>query len=331
MHDERFVEAWRSQGFDVDAIVHRSSGSLGALRDQIASATPDVVQAGPVVDVGDDVACVWDGPLILTSWNFDLMDEALRGEHERSRAVHAISKASVLLTDNEPATERAVEWGMDRDGIIEFPWGISLAQFEPTGPSVRASLGWGDDAWVIGCTRRHEAYYDVATVVAAFAMLAERVPEARLLLAGDGSLTSALRDQVAQLGIDDRTAFLGAVAQPDVAPVYRAMSAYVSASHVDGTSVSMLEAMACGTPVCVADIAGNRPWLAGGTGLSFEAGSPADLARKLEGLRTDAHSADEMIARARTMVEQRADWDATRRRFREIAHRAVERRGMLAS
>ena len=42
---------------------------------------------------------------------------------------------------------------------------------------------------------------------------------------------------------------------------YRSADLYLSASHSDGSSVSLMEALACGRPVLVSDIPGNREWL----------------------------------------------------------------------
>lgn len=335
VHDERFIEAWRSQGVELDVLTLASSeledeaAGRNAIDETVARFRPDVVQAGPIVDVGHLVASAWRGPFILTSWGFDLMEEVDRSDRHFRQAQVALSAASVLFTDNDIVTEQAVGLGIAPDAVVQFPWGINLDSFTPEGPSLRASLGWDGSNWVVGCTRRHEEYYDVRTVVAGFSAFAADHPQARLLLAGGGSLTPNLKAQVRELGIEDRTVFLGETGHEQLGPIYRTLDAYVSASTVDGTSVSLLEAMACRVPVSVSDIPGNRQWVTPETGLLFPVGDAEALADALGqlfcGSITSATGVETLVANARSAVEREANWEVTRQRFSEFADLAVSR------
>lgn len=335
VHDERFVEAWTTQGVELSVLTLSSAeaedpvAGRATVKDAVSRFDPDVIQAGPILDVGYLIATSWDGPLILTSWGFDLMEEAGRSEEHRMRARSALAGASLLITDNATVTERAVELGMDRAGIVQFPWGIDLDEFSPEGSTLRGDLGWDASHWVVGCTRRHEAYYDVQTVVAGFARFAADRPEARLLLAGGGTLTSDLRQQVNKLGVQDRTVFLGETEHSNLARIYRAFNAYVSASTVDGTSVSLLEAMACRVPTCVSDIPGNRQWVTEETGLRFPVGDPGALAEALGQLFScttrSGLNVETLMDNALAMVHREANWGATRTRFPDLVALAVSR------
>lgn len=335
VHDERFIDAWRSQGVVVEVLTFSSHELIdvavgkSALDEVVRNFEPDVVQAGPIVDVGHLVASVWQGPLILTSWGFDLMDEVDISEENSLRAQRAMASSSLLITDNDMVTERAVELGMSRDGIIQFPWGVDLGRFSPDGPSLRDQLGWDDTHWVVGCTRSHEAYYDVQTVVEGFAKFAGGRPAARLLLAGGGSLMTHLKGLASRLGIEERTVFLGEVDHSQLAAIYRTFDAYVSASTVDGTSVSLLEAMACGVPVCVSDIPGNRQWVSEATGRVFRVGDGDALAVTLtrtwsELLRARPRSTGRQTA-ALALVRAKADWNKTAGHFGAMGRLAMSR------
>ena len=60
---------------------------------------------------------------------------------------------------------------------------------------------------------------------------------------------------------------------------YRSADLYLSASHSDGSSVSLMEALACGRPVLVSDIPGNREWIENSpAGWLFPDGDDAALA-----------------------------------------------------
>ena len=92
---------------------------------------------------------------------------------------------------------------------------------------------------------------------------------------------------------------------------FRAADVYVSCAKSDGTSISLLEAMASGLPVVVSDIPSNREWIQQGeNGWLASVGSSAEFADKL--LRAASLSPGEARAmgeRNQRIIAQRADWD----------------------
>ena len=61
--------------------------------------------------------------------------------------------------------------------------------------------------------------------------------------------------------INEKVFFGGHVPQIDLPGYYQAADLYISASHSDGSSVSLMEALASGLPVLVSDIPGNVEWV----------------------------------------------------------------------
>jgi glycosyltransferase involved in cell wall biosynthesis len=85
---------------------------------------------------------------------------------------------------------------------------------------------------------------------------------------------------------------------------------YVSASRTDGSSISLLEALASGRPVIVSDIPGNREWVEPGIhGWWFKDGDEEDLARIILEAVNQPQQLSEMSRAARQLAEKRADWD----------------------
>jgi glycosyltransferase involved in cell wall biosynthesis len=85
---------------------------------------------------------------------------------------------------------------------------------------------------------------------------------------------------------------------------------YVSASHIDGSSVSLMEALACGRPVLVSDIPGNREWVEPGVnGWLFSDGDVDDLAGKILLAAEKRQELASMSISARKIAEERADWE----------------------
>src|SRR3989304_3810089 len=88
-----------------------------------------------------------------------------------------------------------------------------------------------------------------------------REPGLRLLLIGDGSLRPKVLRRIEDAEVHSKVHLPGVVDQDWLPAFYRSADLYVSPSHVDGTSVSLLESMACGLSVAVSDIPGNREWV----------------------------------------------------------------------
>lgn len=339
VHDRRFVDAWRAEGAEVRAVAADGTAPgqphdatlTATVASAVAEHRPDVVHAGPVTDVAPAVAGVWGGPLIATSWGFDLMDEVEHDPAARARAAAVLRRADVVHVDNAATAEVARALGADDGSLVQFPWGIDLSRFGPGPSGLRARLGW-DGMTVVLSSRRHEPLYQVDVVVRAFATAALHDPGLRLLLAGSGSGTAELLGLVAEAGLSDRVHAVGELGADDLADAYRAADLYVSTSGVDGSSISLLEAMACGTPVCVTDIPGNRQWVTARTGETFPVGDVAGLADRLRAL-SDPTTADLRAARvsaAVSLVARDADWNVNRAVLREVAERAIARKGDAA-
>ena len=131
----------------------------------------------------------------------------------------------------------------------------------------------------------------------------DRIPGARFVLVGDGPERAALARQAHNLGIADRVALRGLVAQG--ADVLSEMSVFALPSHVEGMSNALLEAMAAGLPVVATDVGGNgEVMVAGETGLLVPPRDPDALAEALVLLLKDPERARAMGAAGRARVEQ---------------------------
>ena len=110
-------------------------------------------------------------------------------------------------------------------------------------------------------TRGWEPIYGVDLIARAFVTAARQCPELKLIMLGNGSLAPMLHRIFAKGNVEEQVMFPGQVKYSELPRYYQMADLYVSASHSDGSSISLLEAMACGRPVLVSDIPGNREWV----------------------------------------------------------------------
>jgi glycosyltransferase involved in cell wall biosynthesis len=148
-----------------------------------------------------------------------------------------------------------------------------------------------------------------ALLVEAFARLAPSHPDLDLVFVGEGDLRDALREQAAALGLAGRVHFPGGAR--DTAPVFRELDVFVLCSLSEGTPVSVVEAMASGTPVVATAVGGVPAVVDGGRcGALVPSGDAAALADAVREALAGGEAVRERTAAARQRAEAHYGADA---------------------
>lgn len=275
-----------------------------------AEVQPDLVHAGPVQGPALLAALAGFHPLVTMSWGSDLLLRAGRSPWMCWATQYALDRTDIFLGDCQTVAEEAAGYGFSPERMALFPWGVDLHHFSPengrnAGKALRKSLGW-EARFVVLCNRTWAPLYGVDVLAEGFRQSAQDNPNLRLLLAGDGPQAEQIHEILAP--VRDKVHFSGRLGWEALPGLYAAADLFVSPSHSDGTSVSLLEALACGRPALVSDIPSNREWVTpGGVGDLFWDGNPASLARGLLSLAAVPDLTGYKL-RARLLAEERADW-----------------------
>jgi len=292
-------------------------GLLLHLKKALKKINPDLVHAGPIQTAALLVALTGYKPLVSMSWGYDLLVDAQKSNSWTWATRYALKHSSVMIGDCQTIRQTAVSYGMSPDRIVTFPWGVDLQHFSPgneeqqdPAQEFHARLGWGKDSFILLSTRSWEFIYGVDILAEAFVLAARQHPQLRLMMLGNGSLAARVRQIFSKGEVADFVVYPGQVKQAELPKYYRAADLYVSASHSDGTSISMLEALACGCPVLLSDIPGNMEWIKPGEqGWLFRAGNALDLAEKIIKAIENQKLLAGMRREARCLAEKRADWN----------------------
>jgi glycosyltransferase involved in cell wall biosynthesis len=180
----------------------------------------------------------------------------------RMRARRLILRRSMVVLPSETLQRMATgAWRLPPARCRLIPNGVDLRRLHPR-------LGPPSPGVVIGTTAALRPEKNLGRLLRAFALVRDELPDARLDILGDGPQRAALEAQAAQLGIEDRTRFLGHVADP--AALLRGLDIFALSSETEQMPFAILEAMASGLPVASTDVgdvaamlsAENRPYLA---------------------------------------------------------------------
>ncbi|WP_448334605.1 glycosyltransferase [Bellilinea sp.] len=305
---------------------------LADLRRVIRRLQPDVIHAGPIQSAAFLAALSGFHPLVSMSWGSDLLLDADRSAWMRWVTRFTLRRTTVLAADCRTVLEKAAQFGFPPQRVVLFPWGVDLARFQPgRADAFRARRGW-QDAFVVLSLRTWEPLYGVDVVARGFARAARQNPRLRLLLLGGGSQAGLIRSIFEQEGVQEQVFFGGQVNGDDLPQYYQAADLYVSASHSDGSSVSLMEALASGLPVLVSDIPSNREWITPGReGWLFADGDDRALSEGILRAAGQPEGLKEMRLAARRLAEERANWQVNFQRLLDAYQLALEIEQLSAS
>lgn len=163
--------------------------------------------------------------------------------------------------------------------------------------AARSALGLPADGLVVGCVARLSPVKDHRTLLDAWKMVLQQLPDATLAVVGDGNQLEALEIRARELGISERVIFTGEILPPNIP--HRLFDVFALSSLDEGFPNSLLEAMACGVPI-VSTRVGGVPDLVehGVNGLLVDARDASSLAGAIRELLTNPTTASKLVANA---------------------------------
>ncbi len=209
--------------------------------------------------------------------------------HRIQERLLARMRAAVVCVSDRVRRDYVAATGVPAHRVRVLYNGIdvgAIASLPREREAVRAEFGMPPDAILAVCPARLVPQKGHDLLVDAFARVASRHTRAHLLLAGEGPLAVPLAETIDAAGLRGRVVLAGP--RRDVPRLLRAADLAVLASHREGFSNVVLEALAAGTPLVVTDVGGNREAMEGeATGRLVPPGDPDALARALDQLLAD--------------------------------------------
>jgi L-malate glycosyltransferase len=310
--------AWRVPS-GIDLRVLPTSGKIGyfanalPLRRLLRDVRPDILNAHYASGYGTTAALVGYRPTLLSVWGsdvYDFPDESwLTGRLIRwnIRRAHAVGSTSEVMAKQVRKLVPTI------NDVAITPFGVDTDQFRPR-PDLRDTT-----ALTIGTVRKLARKYGIDVLIRAFARLrsdpqlaasgvADRL---RLLIVGEGPERPSLEELAADLGVQQRTQFVGNVPHREVPEWLNRMDIFGATSRLDSESfgVAVIEASSCALPVVVSDV-GGLPEVVDDklTGLVVPREDVEATFRALKTLVEDPDLRDRMGTAGHERVRQRYEW-----------------------
>jgi len=244
-------------------------------------------------------------------------------------AIKSISRHVSHLTYLGEFTKSAISRSITREAaahMVKIAPGIDTDHFSPQDASqLRSELGLSEKKVIVSVGRLvHRKGQDV--LIEAMPAIIKEVPEAHILMIGEGPYRSYLENRVKALGLQERITFIGRIQYADLPKHICAGDLFAMPSRsrlagleVEGLGIVYLEASACGLPVIAGD-SGGAPdaVLEGETGLVVDGTSKADVAAAVIELLQDADRSKAMGIRGREWIIQEWRWDIWASRFAQL-------------
>jgi len=277
----------------------------------ILESKPEILHGGYVTISGFICALADFHPFLLMPWGSDILINTPINFVKRKIVSYTINKADMITCDAESVKDEILKRNIyDAKKIEVFPWGIDLRIFNPDNNNYPKELIVWKNQIVVVCTRQHKKIYGIEYLIDAIPAAVEENKNLRFLFIGTGPLTDFYLNKIRRLNIADYVKFIGRM-DNSILPLYLNNSdIYISLSLSDGSSLCLMEAIACGLPVIVTEIKANKEWITHNVnGKLIPVKSTADIVDTILELADDKKLCLSMKERNLQIASNRTDWD----------------------
>jgi len=176
---------------------------------------------------------------------------------------------------------------------------------------------------ILGYVGRLDKGKGVINLIKAFKLISNNIENIQLLIIGDGPLFYELNNLVVNECLQDKIIFIGWVSPEDVAKYLNKMKLMILPSYSEGLPVSILEAMACGTPVLATSVGGIPDIIKDGyTGFILKNNTPEEIAKSIRNI-LNSNNLNKIANRSRLLVKKEYTFKALESIYKDIFNELI--------
>ena len=192
-------------------------------------------------------------PTVLTAWGSDVLILPKSNFLLKKMVRFNLRNADFLTSDSIYMAQEMEKIAPLKNRIIIANFGIDVTPITCEKENI------------IYSNRLHKKLYRVDKILEAFSLFyTNNNTDWKLVIAATGTETDTLKIKVAELNLEHAIEFVGWIQKEDNEKWYSKAKIWVSIPESDATSISLLEAMACGCIPVVSDLPANREWIQSG-------------------------------------------------------------------
>lgn len=328
VHNRRWIEYFRDKGNDVSIItfrdykienvdvryigeklsVNEGGGNFKYLKQIrkikkiIKQLNPDIVNAHYLTSYGFLSALVKDRPLVVSTWGTDVLVTPKKNIMYKKLTQYVLKKSDIVTSDSIFMSDEILKLGCNNEKVITVPMGIEQKEFNMSNREEKNKLFLS--------MRTLCDNSNIEVILEAFKLLYEEDNEARLIITNSGDNKDKVLKLIEDLKLSDAVEFLGFIDRNQVSELLKKASFYISIPQSDSTSVTLLEAMACGSFPILSDIPANKEWVRDNeNGIIIDEISAKKLYKAMKNIMKD----DKLLTSARNIndkiINERAIWE----------------------
>ncbi len=274
---------------------------------------PEILHAHRVSSAGWLGAFSGFHPFVVTPWGSDLLLHPKRSIPARLLAQIVLHTADIVTVNSHELSRAAMRMGASPQAIHPIQWGVDLSRFHPGAvpQSLLDELRIGS-AQVIFSPRGMNPIYNIEYILQAFEIVRRSLQDTLLLLIDynpEPDYRYRIRHLIHELNLVESVRWLNRIEPWErMVDYYRLATVVVSVPSSDSTSASLLEALACGTPIVASNLPATREWIVDGVNGTLVPARDRDrLAEALIDLLNDAHKRALFASRSLVQVQEKAD------------------------
>lgn len=287
---------------------------------------PDIVHTGYVWQVGVLASHYNIHPHLSMVWGSDVLFEPDNNPYIKRLVKQVMLRSDHIQCDAEFVKEKIRrDYFVDESKITVFPWGIDLDLFKKHNKiESRAQTGLPTDKFILIFNRSLESVYGISDLLEGFKRFSENKDDVMLMMLASGSKKEFVMRYIQKNNLSAKVRLMDRIANSLLPAYLNSSDVYISTALSDGTSLAMLEALACGLPVIAADVPAIREWISETNGIIIPKKSPEKVCDALEKYYNNRKLMEEHGIINMRIAEERADWDINYLKLKEIYNKMLD-------